>query len=79
MHKDLGLTKVQLVQEMKPLDHLMHLQLAQWSKHRLDEDEYISRKIVFSYEAHYQVKLSTKSNCLVCHAKRVFVFKNLRG
>ena len=40
LHKDLGLTpyKVQLLQELKPIDHPMRFRLAKWSCDRLTED-----------------------------------------
>ena len=40
LHKDLGMMpyKVQLVQELKPIDHPMRLHFAKWACDRLTED-----------------------------------------
>jgi len=42
LNKDLGMKpyKIQLVQELKPHDHLMRFRFAQWVEQRLVEDEY---------------------------------------
>ena len=46
LHKDLGMTpyKVQLVQELKPIDHPMHIRFAKWACDRLTEDADFRRK-----------------------------------
>ena len=40
-HKDLGITpyKVQMVQELKPIDHPMRFRFAKWACDRLTEDD----------------------------------------
>ena len=46
LHKDLGITpyKVQLVQELKPIDHPMRFRFANWACNRLTEDADSSKK-----------------------------------
>ncbi|CAK9833058.1 hypothetical protein ANTRET_LOCUS9796 [Anthophora retusa] len=68
LHKDLGMNayKVQLVQELKPHDHLMRFRFAQWAEDRLIEDEHFYRKIIFSDEAHFHLGgYVNKQNCRI--------------
>ena len=53
-HKDLGMTpyKVQLVQELKPIDHPMRCRFAKWACNRLTEDADIGKK-----KSPFQMKL----------------------
>ena len=46
LHKDLGMTpyKVQLVQELKPIDHPMRFHFAKWACVRLTEDADFDKK-----------------------------------
>ena len=46
LHKDLGMTryKVQLVQELKPIDHSMRFRFAKWACDRLTEDTDFGKK-----------------------------------
>ena len=56
LHKDHVMTpyKVQLVQELKPIEHPMRFRLAKWACDRLTEEAYFGKKkIVFSDEAHF--------------------------
>ena len=51
-HKDLGMTlyKVQLVQELKPINHPMRFRFAKWVCDRLTEDaNFGKKKILFIY------------------------------
>ena len=56
LHKDLGMSphKVQLVQELKPIDHQMCFRFAKWACNRQTEDTDFGKKkkIIFSDEAH---------------------------
>ena len=47
LHKDLGMTpyKVQLVQDMKPIDHPMRFRFAKWACNRLTKDAEFGQKI----------------------------------
>ena len=69
MHKDLGMTpyKVQLVQELKPIDHPMRFRFARWICDRLTEDAYFGKKkITFSDEAHFDLGgYVSKQNCRI--------------
>ena len=46
LHKDIGITphKVQLVQELKPIDHSMRFRFAKWACNRLTEDADFGKK-----------------------------------
>ena len=58
LHKDLGMTpyKVQLVQELKPIDHPIRFRIAKWACDRLSEDDdFGKKKIIFSDEAHFDL------------------------
>ena len=69
LHKDLGMTpyKVQLVQEMKPIDHPMRFRFAKWACDRLTEDTDVGKKkIIFSDEAHFDLGgYVNKQNCRI--------------
>ena len=49
LHKDLGMTpyKVQLAQELKPIDHPMRFRFAKWACDRLIEDADFGKKLSF--------------------------------
>ena len=69
LHKDLGMTlyKVQLVQELKSIDHPMRFRLAKWACDRLTEDADFGKKIIFSIEAHFDLGGHVnKHNCRIC-------------
>ena len=68
LHKDLGMTpyKVQLVHELKPIDHPMCFRFAKWACDRLIEDADFGKKITFSDEAHFDlVRYVNKQNCRI--------------
>ena len=69
MLKDLGMTpyKVQLVQELKPIDHPMRFLFAKWTCDRLTEDaDFGKKKIIFSDEAHFDFGgYVNKQNCRI--------------
>ena len=69
LHKDLGMTphKVQLVQELKPIDHPMRFGFAEWACDRLTEDvDFGKKKIIFSDEAHFDLGgYVNKQNCCI--------------
>ena len=54
LNKDLGMTpyNVQLVQELKPIDHTMAFRFANWACDRLTEDVGFGKKVIFSNEAY---------------------------
>ena len=54
LHKDLGMMpyKVQLVQQLKPIDHSMRFRYAKWPCDRLTEDANFGKK-----ETSFQMKL----------------------
>ena len=69
LHKDLAMTpnKVQLVQELKPIDHPMRFRFAKWACDRLTEDaDFGKKKIIFSDEAHFDLGgYVNKQNCCI--------------
>ena len=69
LHKDLGMTpdKVQLVQELKPIDHPMRFRFVKWACDRLTEDaDFGKKKIIFSDEAHFDLGVYVnKKNCRI--------------
>ena len=85
--------KVQFVQELKPIDHLMRFRFAKWACDRLTEDADFVKKNIFSDEAHFDLGgYVNKQNCriwateiaLVCiekpkHPKRVIVWCGFRS
>ena len=81
--------KVQLVQELKPIDHSMRFRFAKWVCDRLTEDANFGKKnIIFSDEAHFDLGgYVKKQNCRIwgtenplayfektTHSKRVTVW-----
>ena len=79
LHKDLSMTpyKVQLVQELKPIDHPMSFRFAKWACDRLTEDADFGKKkkkINFSEEAHFDLGgYVNKRNC------RIWCIENLHA
>ena len=69
LHKDLGMTpyKVQLVHELKPIDHPMRFRFAKWPCDRLIEDpDFGKKKNIFSDEAHFDLGgYVNKQNCRI--------------
>ena len=67
LHKDLGMMphKVQLVQELKPVDHPMRFRTAKWACDRFTEDaDFGKKKITFSDEVHFDLGgYVNKQNC----------------
>ncbi|XP_033222677.1 uncharacterized protein LOC117176532 [Belonocnema kinseyi] len=57
LRKDLAMKpyKVQLVHQLKPIDHPNRLQFANWAEDRLIEDDEFYRKIIFLDEAHFHL------------------------
>ena len=58
MHKDLGMTsyKVELVQELKPIDHPLLFRFTEGACDRLTEDaDFGKKKIIFTDEAHFDL------------------------
>ena len=65
MHKDLALKayKIQLTQELKPQDHSMRRNFANWI---LEQNNDFSQKIIFSDEAHFEIGgYVNKQNCRI--------------
>ena len=69
LHKDFSMTpyKVQLVQELKPIDHPIHFRFAKWDCDRIKEDaNFGKKKIIFSDEAHFDLLgYINKQNCRI--------------
>lgn len=68
LRKDLGLHpyKIQLVQELKPLDHHKRRLFADFALEQLENDEHFYRKILFSDEAHFWLNgYVNKQNCRI--------------
>lgn len=68
MHKDLHLHayKVQLAQELKPLDHSKRREWAEWWQEMATVDDQFSKKIIFSDEAHFHLSgFVNKQNCRI--------------
>ena len=58
--------KVQLIQELKPVDHPMRFLLAKWACDRLTEDVDFGKKNHFSVEAHFDLGgYVKKQNCRI--------------
>ena len=57
--------KVQLVQELKLIDHLMRFRFAKWVCNRFTEDvDCDKKKIIFSDETHFDLGVYVnKQNC----------------
>ena len=46
--------KVQLIQELKPHNHLLCFQFARWTKEKLHDDvDFVKKETFFSDEAHF--------------------------
>ena len=69
LHKDLSMTpyKIQLVQELKPIDDPLRFRFAKWACDRLTEDsDFGKKKIIFSDEAHFDLcGYVNKQNCRI--------------
>ena len=66
--KDLGMMpyKVQLVQELKPIDHPKRFRFAKWACDRLTENVDFGKKIIFSDKAHFDLGgYVNKQNCRI--------------
>lgn len=66
LRKDLGLYpyKIQIVQELKPNDHLERRTFADWALEQLETDPNFGQKIIFSDEAHFWLNgYVNKQNC----------------
>ena len=66
LHKDLDMTpyKVQLLQKLKPIDHIVHFSFAKWAYDRLTEDADFDKKIIFSDETNFDLNgYVNKQNC----------------
>lgn len=68
LRKDLAMKpyKVQLVQQLKPVDHPNRLHFANWAENCLADDAEFYRKIIFSDEAHFHLGgYVNKQNCRI--------------
>ena len=68
LHKDLSFKayKIQLTQEIKPNDHLLRRNFADWALEKLETDPFFYEKIIFSDEAHFCLNgLVNKQNCRI--------------
>lgn len=68
LHQDLGMYtyKVQLVQELKQVDHQQRFRFADWALNKLNDDPDFARKIIFSDEAHFHLGgYVNKQNCRI--------------
>lgn len=68
LHKDLGMFayKVQLVQELKQVDHPQRFRFAEWALNQLNDDPNFARKIIFSDKAHFYLGgYVNKQNCRI--------------
>ena len=68
LRKDLGLHpyKIQLTQELKPNDHSLRREFADWVLEHLEDDANFGRKIIFSDEAHFWLNgFVNKQNCRI--------------
>ena len=66
LHKDLGMTPyiVQLVQELKPIDHPKRFRFVKWACDRLTENADFGKKIIFSH--HFDLGgYVNKQNCRI--------------
>ncbi|CAK9811660.1 Transposable element Tc3 transposase [Anthophora quadrimaculata] len=75
LHRDLNLHayKIQLTQELKPQDHSMCRNFANWALEKLQVDDSFGRKIILSDEAHFFLNgFVNKQNC------RIWGTENLR-
>ena len=70
--KDLHLHayKIQLMQELKPTDHLQRQEFVNWMLENQGMDENFSMKLIFSDEAHFQLDgYVNKQNCRIWGAE----------
>lgn len=68
LHTDLHFKayKIQLTQELKPNDHLMRRNFAEWAFEKLKANPLFYRKIIFSDEAHFWLSgFVNKQNCRI--------------
>ena len=70
LHKDLDVTpyKVQLFQELRPIDHSMRFLFAKWFRLRLttEDPDFGKKKIIFSEVAHFGLSgYVNKQNCRI--------------
>ena len=68
LHYDLHLHpyKVQLTQELKPNDHRLRREFANWALEHLEGDPDFGKKIIFSDEAHFWLSgFVNKQNCRI--------------
>lgn len=68
LHQDLRLKayKVQITQELKPNDHQVRRNFANWALEQLEADPHFAEKIIFSDEAHFCLNgFVNKHNCRI--------------
>jgi len=68
LRKDLGLRayKIQLVQELKPLDHGARRTFGEWAEEQIAADQNFHKKILFTDEAHFWLHgYVNKQNCRI--------------
>lgn len=68
LRKDLGLRayKIQLVQELKPHDHLARRSFGEWAQNKIAVDPDFHKRILFSDEAHFWLNgYVNKQNCRI--------------
>ena len=73
LHKDLDMTpyKVQLVQELKPIDHTTRFRFAKWAYDRLTEEaDFGKKKIIFSDEPHFDLKRHVNKKIVAFGARK---------
>jgi Helix-turn-helix domain (DUF4817) len=78
LRKDLCLHpyKIQLVQELKPNDHSLRRNLAEWAQEQLKMDPLFYQKILFSDEAHFWLNgFVNKQNCRIWSESNPHVIK----
>lgn len=66
LRKDLGLHpyKIQLVQQLKPMDHRLRRTFGEWAENQLEVEPHFYREIIFSDEAHFWLNgYVNKQNC----------------
>jgi len=58
--------KIQLAQELKPNDYLLHSTFINWLLYQLKKDQWFNHKILFSDEAHFRLNgHRVKQNCRI--------------
>ncbi|CAH0560896.1 unnamed protein product [Brassicogethes aeneus] len=66
LHKDLHPYKIQLTQEIMPIDYLLRRCFANWALEHLKADPEFGQKIIFSDEAHFWMNgFVNKQNCQI--------------